>query len=582
MTVPIISSISPKLAPNDFSVNIRVNGNGFDVGVVVYIGTTLCTNISRVSASDIRCDIPAGVIPGTYDITVVNPTLEQDILKLAFRVMYPQPDPLYASETLDVIRNRILQGFDTKYDISPASFIYALVSQIALELTRAYIRADDITALFFPQTSRGAYLDQFGESHGILREPSIRAEGFVRITGTNGTVIPVGTQFSTVVSFGQTATPIIFETLAAGIISAGTVDIVVRALGAGAAGDVGPHQITRLMSGGIVGISGIDNPNSLTGGQDVELDDDYRARELYFMANPAAAGNKADYELWALEVAGVSKVVVFPLARGNGTVNVGILGTTFPFTGANATAILSITGQPTNGQTVTIDGKVYTFQTSLNAGNGNVKIGTSASASRDNLVSAINLDDGVGVVYGTGTTVHPTVKASGIAATQNMLITYKRMGVVGNAVSLAEGITGTWSASTMAGGIDPTATDTTLIAAVQSYIAPVPITQGNGKAPIGADVLVIAPDLSFVSVSVTTVIASGFNAHAVHASVEQSIRQYLLGLPIGDDVIWVNVANVVHDTPGVANYSGLLVNGAAVDVVITSSQKTIDGIVTVA
>lgn len=580
MTVPVINSISPKFGPNDAATNIIIIGTGFDPLPSVYIGDNLCENISRPSANVIRCDVPANIIPGSYDVRIVNTGLEEVTAPIAYRVIYPLAIPPYSGETQAVITNRILQGMDEKYDVSTASFLYAMASLFALELSRAYIRINDTIDQFFPQSARADYLDRFGESHGILREPALRASGEIVVTGVNGTAIPTGSQFSTVVLLGQLASPLVYETLEDAVISGGTVTIPVRATLAGSRGNVGPNQVTRLLSP-IIGINLVNNPTAMEGGQDTETDDDFRVRILYFMANPAAAGNRADYERWALEVPGVDSVVVFPLARGNGTVDVGILGETFPWIGAEASAILTMTANPTNGQQVTINGKTYTFKSTITASDGDVQIASTVAMTRDNLVAAINLEAGVGTSYATGTTVHSTVYARAIENTSNMSVHYRRRGTIGNAAAVTETLSaGSWSGATLSGGLDVVANDPDLVALVQEYIAP-DNDLGGGKAPIGADADVISPTTTFIGVTVDLDVATGYDQTFVQREAEANIREYLRTLPIGQDVIYVHVGNVVHDTAGVSNYRNLLVNGNNIDVSIASNNKALDGIVVV-
>lgn len=64
-----------------------------------------------------------------------------------------------------------------------------------------------------------------------------------------------------------------------------------------------------------------------------------------------------------------------------------------------------------NTETVTIDGKVYTFQTSLTNTDGHVKIGADRDATLKNLAAAVTLGAGAGTTYATATTLHPTVTA---------------------------------------------------------------------------------------------------------------------------------------------------------------------------
>ncbi len=72
---------------------------------------------------------------------------------------------------------------------------------------------------------------------------------------------------------------------------------------------------------------------------------------------------------------------------------------------------LSLDAVVANTETVTIGTKVYTFLTVLVDAENNVLIGANAAASIVNLVKAVNLEAGVGVNYGTGTTGQAGVSA---------------------------------------------------------------------------------------------------------------------------------------------------------------------------
>lgn len=81
------------------------------------------------------------------------------------------------------------------------------------------------------------------------------------------------------------------------------------------------------------------------------------------------------------------------------------------YIGTHAESIYTFSGLPLNTETVTIDGKVYTFQTVLTNVDGNVLIGANAEATIDNLVAAITLALGGGTTYAALTVVHPTFTA---------------------------------------------------------------------------------------------------------------------------------------------------------------------------
>jgi hypothetical protein len=116
-----------------------------------------------------------------------------------------------------------------------------------------------------------------------------------------------------------------------------------------------------------------------------------------------------------------------------------------------ATGTLTFAGNPANLDTVTIDAKVYTFQTVLTNVDGNILIGAAATDSRDNLMDAINLGGGSGTRYAAATTLHPTVSASKTAG--NMLATAKVIGAAGNSIATTKSAANlSWGGATLSGG----------------------------------------------------------------------------------------------------------------------------------
>jgi hypothetical protein len=126
--------------------------------------------------------------------------------------------------------------------------------------------------------------------------------------------------------------------------------------------------------------------------------------------------------------------------------------------GLKAARDLTVTTDPSEGDTVTIDGRVYTFWTSLTghaADDGAVLIDTGASA--DSLLAALTLDPGgSGTLYSAGTTAHSTVDAT--VTTNVITIRAKAYGRVGNSIAIAKSGTNlAWQggAETLLGGEDP-------------------------------------------------------------------------------------------------------------------------------
>jgi uncharacterized phage protein gp47/JayE len=199
--------------------------------------------------------------------------------------------------------------------------------------------------------------------------------------------------------------------------------------------------------GFISGVTSLTNVAEFSGGADEESDDVFRARLLAAVAAGRGAGTAGDYEIWALEVAGVGFAKAIPLASGPGTVTVMIL-------------------------------------------------------------------DAVG---------------------------------------------------------DPAGAP--LITAVGDYI--------DLLSPIGADVTVATPSAVVVDVAVTVVVEPGLTLGIVSDGVEDALVAYFASLGPGDDVIITEVGAAVVTAQGVADYSGLQLNLAALNVTILDTEVAQIGTVTI-
>lgn len=132
---------------------------------------------------------------------------------------------------------------------------------------------------------------------------------------------------------------------------------------------------------------------------------------------------------------------------------------------ANKNFTLSV-GLPTDGETVTIAGVVYTFKSVANmsgtpaGGQIWVSVSTTFALSATNLFYAITGGTGVGTnyKYGEGTIAHPTVTATNPSGGV-VTATAKTAGVSGNLIAIAElCANGLWagSATFLSGGINGT------------------------------------------------------------------------------------------------------------------------------
>jgi hypothetical protein len=117
-----------------------------------------------------------------------------------------------------------------------------------------------------------------------------------------------------------------------------------------------------------------------------------------------------------------------------------------------ATGTLTLTGNPADGDTVTIGTTVYTFETGALDAAYKVDVGATAADTIVNLVHAINGTGTPGTHYATGTVLHPDVTAAD-GAGDTVVVTAKVAGAKGNTIITTEvGGQTSWGSGTLTGG----------------------------------------------------------------------------------------------------------------------------------
>lgn len=106
-------------------------------------------------------------------------------------------------------------------------------------------------------------------------------------------------------------------------------------------------------------------------------------------------------------------------------------------TAVKAQGTLTMDTQPLDGDTYTVDTKVYTFQTLLTDVDGNVNIGGSLAQAKLNLVAAFDLSGTPGTDYANLMTAHASVDIAAFAA-DNSVLTAKATGAAGNTLVTTE------------------------------------------------------------------------------------------------------------------------------------------------
>ncbi len=170
-----------------------------------------------------------------------------------------------------------------------------------------------ISKQMLPDTAESEWLQRHGDIWLGGRKAGTYAEGFASFTGTEGVVIPSGTEMT----YGT----IPYQVTADITIGPSATDGPVRALISGVGGnrDAGDTMaLTIAVSGVDIGATVV----SMSGGVDAETDDDLRGRILARIQKPPMGGDADDYVAWAKEVPGVTRAWCAPNEMGIGTVTI--------------------------------------------------------------------------------------------------------------------------------------------------------------------------------------------------------------------------------------------------------------------
>lgn len=193
------------------------------------------------------------------------------------------------------------------------SLIGVINRVLAGGLSSLYQYTEWLNRQAWPDLAESEYLDAHGLRWGVIRTPAVAATGTVRLTGTEGALVPQGTSL-------RRADGVLYSTMADGTIAAGQVLVAAQSTTLGQSGNAGISTALTLTSP-VDGVSSIASAYSaLSGGADIEDDASYRARILNRIRKPPSGGSADDYLAWMLAVPGVTRGWVYPGEQGAGSV----------------------------------------------------------------------------------------------------------------------------------------------------------------------------------------------------------------------------------------------------------------------
>jgi uncharacterized phage protein gp47/JayE len=157
-----------------------------------------------------------------------------------------------------------------------------IVDAVAEAISESSIDQYLVGSLLDIESKAGLELEQFCGIFGFGRLQGRKATGTVRVelntANTQDINVPLGSQFYTRQSLPSSGSPLYFSSTQAVIIPAGSyiVDVPVECTVIGTTGNVPPDTIVYI--GDILGATSVTNLQALTGGVDVETDDELRQR----------------------------------------------------------------------------------------------------------------------------------------------------------------------------------------------------------------------------------------------------------------------------------------------------------------
>lgn len=514
------------------------------------------------------------------------------------------------NETEDSVRARLLADMPDGLSREEGSFARDIAEVAVLEALRRWDGLNRMASYSFPSFATGDLLDYHALTYGLTRGTGTLATGTVRFTGPAGTSVPPGTIVEVpstdpdedrVRYSSQNASSVVIDTT-------GYADVLCSALAVGSHFNQAPGAVQRLDSP-VAGITAVTNVTAMTGGSDPEDDTTLKARVLAEAALPVGSGTKQDYVVWFREVPGVSDVVVYPLwdtsgdtppwlpgtGVPNGTVGVVLRDADYAPLDWNTLQNAQIHVDPTRqlvalmeaGEPWTIASGTGTLSYPTAAkqhGNSTVRVtAAGAGTSIASLVRGMDLSrfDGTDefflFVYADNwaNVSNASYAEFRVDASNYFRIPFSAYSADGVAQpgsgsgwwrwvprksqAVATG-TPSWDAITEV-RLGVTTTGAAAVDFDYWSLRSIAGAVGKGRAPIGAAVTAITPVQRLINVTASLTLAQGFTLTGANGTtnITEVIRgrlvSWLRTLGPGQPVRSNDIANIIHDTPGVLDFT---------------------------
>lgn len=224
----------------------------------------------------------------------------------------------FSRPTLAQIKSSIVIDIQTRLPGTDGLLRRSVVGVLATVLAGAIHGVYGFLAWMFKQlfadTAEADHLERKAAVFGIHRKTAWPASGTVIFTGTNGSVIAIGTRV-------KRSDDVEYLTTAAGSITDGSVSLAVTAVTAGATGNAVSGVSLSLVNpiAGVVSTATV-AAAGLTQGADAEKDATLLSRYLKRVQEPPHGGANHDWRAWTLDRSahGIDVTAVYPAAQEMG------------------------------------------------------------------------------------------------------------------------------------------------------------------------------------------------------------------------------------------------------------------------
>jgi len=206
----------------------------------------------------------------------------------------------FRRDTLTVLTNRIYANYSSLFrplDRTPRHSLLKVFSAVDAGIYHQLLGDLDFLSLqIFPDTAEGEFLRQHWSAH-VPPLHAAAASGDIDMTGLPGRGVPAGVLFAA--SSGER-----YYNEAASLLDPdGRAIVSVRAQNPGAQANLAPGESLSIVSSIPPGVDSAATVRGggISGGADAETDEEYLARVLARLRNPARYGKPGDFAAWAMD-----------------------------------------------------------------------------------------------------------------------------------------------------------------------------------------------------------------------------------------------------------------------------------------